>query len=351
MIASTPYRYKGDAGGYWVVSSPNATWIPEIKWGVQEVYQRADGRFAWEDRTLWPQMYAHRFEYICCIPRQPEDPADPLSVLWWTPRAADFIAIRGSDVEMPLGQLPPQIVQQFEFWRDTLVAECRTYQREHDRSPLLGLLETSLRHAFIRITVIPLTQREMTANVAEFQRFCLDVHALLDYILIYQPRFSASDEETDAIPVSHHLMGAITHEDAIVMQLHKMKIPVWHVRPSLKIPSCINIRYSTNFRLPRNMVERHYPGEPYPSICKQDAGTLRLQATQRLGCVFLHLFDNVSAVAPDQSAGNENHKQNKASRLAPCMLMPIIFSYIVCSYAIISSTASFLNGCTYWYVA
>lgn len=38
--------------GYWVISSPNTSWVPTLMFGVQEVYLHADGQFTWEDQTL-----------------------------------------------------------------------------------------------------------------------------------------------------------------------------------------------------------------------------------------------------------------------------------------------------------
>lgn len=68
----------GEAEGFWVVSSPTAEWVPGVMFRVCKVFQCADGRFGWEDRTLWPQFYSFGFHYICCIPWQPAAASDPL---------------------------------------------------------------------------------------------------------------------------------------------------------------------------------------------------------------------------------------------------------------------------------
>ncbi|KAF9455492.1 hypothetical protein BDZ94DRAFT_709070 [Collybia nuda] len=227
-----------DEDGYWVMSSPNALWVPELRWGIRSVYQRLDGRFGYEDRSLWPQHYCAHFEYICCIPRRPEDPKEPLSMLWWNPGPADFVPIAGSSVNLPsLGELAPRPRKKLLKWRDDLVAEVREYQTNHPRNSLLGLLETSMRHAWLRLTLAPMTHKHFTENIPEFQRYCLDIQALLDYLLIYSPRLTLSDSDLSAFPVAEHLMGAVTQNDEVVMQLFKMKIPVWHLRNSLS-PAC-----------------------------------------------------------------------------------------------------------------
>ena len=259
VIASTEVGVAGgEAEGFWVVSSPNAEWVPGVMFGVREVFQRADGRFGWEDRTLWPQFYSFGFHYICCIPQQPAVASNPLSILWWTPQNDDFIPLLGSEVDVVLGRLPAERVAALERWRDSLVLEVREYQTCHKHDELLGMLTTAMRHAFLRFTIAPMTRRQMTENVPNFQRFCLDIRAYLDYHNIFLPRLAAPDDETAAIPVSHDVMGAITHDDTTVMELYKMRIPVWHVRPTYKLLPHMNIRRVTHLSTPRNMVTRHY---------------------------------------------------------------------------------------------
>lgn len=309
-------------GKYWVVSSPNAEWVPELRLGARGIYQRADGRFGFKDRSLWPQHYASRFEYICCIPRQPEDPEDTLSMLWWNPGSIDFVPVAGSSVDLPLGELAPDPRTKLQAWRDQLVAEVKEYHSTHNHNTLLGLLETSMRHAWYRLTLAPMTRRQMTENVPEFQRFCLDIRALLDYILIYSPRMTLPDSDTNDLPVAHHLMGAVTESDETVMQLFKMKIPVWHIRPSPQISPNINIQEVVYFSNPRDMTLYEHAEKPFPVICRLPPGTERLQATQRLGCVVLSLFSDVSSVeeeANDLSGPRRGGGSNRPVRPAPCM--------------------------------
>lgn len=329
VIAVSDRPVKGQ-DGYWVISSPNAEWIPEVKWGARSVFRRADGRFGYEDRTLWPQYYADRFETMCCIPREPEDPEDPLSILWWNPGSVDFIPISGSSIDMGLGELAPGPLAKLKVWRDKLVDEVYAYQTVHHRNSLLGILETSMRHAWLRLTLAPMTRRDMTENVPDFQRYCLDIRGLLDYILIYSSRMEYPDLQTDGLPVAHHLMGALTESDEIVLQFVKMKIPVWHIRPSTKISPHMNIRRVVFFSTPREMNLLRYPDDPFPIICREWPGTRRLQATQRLGCVGVDLGSNISSVEPEPAPPPSNNEPvrgggppkravTKPTRPAPCM--------------------------------
>ncbi|RDB15391.1 hypothetical protein Hypma_004633 [Hypsizygus marmoreus] len=295
----------GGEEGRWVVSTPNATWLPKVKLGIRKVYLRADGRFGLEDRSIWPQFYSLGFEYIICIPRKPDNANDPMSVLWWTPKDDDLMPIQGNSVDITLYNLHPARMAHLQVWRDRLVNEANKYQKTHKRSPLLGLITTALRHTWIRITLAPMTKREVVQLVTELQRFCLDTQAWLDYVLIYTPRLYASDDDLKNLPVAHHLMGAVTESDAIAMQLFQMRIPVFHVRPSFKLSKSMNIVYNVPYQLPVDVVLGSYPGEPFPVICHQSPGTVMLQATQQIGCIFLDLFKDVSTATMGGSPEDE----------------------------------------------
>jgi hypothetical protein len=141
-IVVMPFRVAGgEAEGYWVISSLNMYWVPTVMIGVREVFLRADGCLAWEDRTLWPQFYSFGFHYIACIPHKPHDPSEknPLSILWWTPQPEDFISVVGSDVDVVLGRLPENHIMVLKYWRDLLVTAVRAYQASHPRDTVLGL--------------------------------------------------------------------------------------------------------------------------------------------------------------------------------------------------------------------
>ncbi|RDB23170.1 hypothetical protein Hypma_009677 [Hypsizygus marmoreus] len=317
-----------DETGRRIISSPNALWLPMMKPWARKVYLRADGRFGMEDRTLWPQFYCYGFDYIICIPRKPSDPNDPLSVLWWDPQDAELVKTQGSSVDIDLFTLPENRHAELLAWRERLVAEADEYQKTHKRSPLLGLITTALRHTWLRITLAPMTRREVIELVPELQRLCLDTRAWLDYVQIFTPRLHASEEELVNLPVCHHLMGAVTEEPAIVLQLCQMRIPVWQVRSSHALPPKMVIAGTGSLSLPPDIVLGKYPGQPFPVVCEQAPGTLMLQATQRIGCVFLHLFKDVSTAvtgSPEDEIEAEIGKAAKAkdrSRFAPYPIAP-----------------------------
>jgi hypothetical protein len=98
-----------------------------------------------------------------------------------------------------------------------------------------------MHYVFLCLTIAPTICHQMTKHIPNFQQFCLDVRALLDYLLIYSPHLTAPDEEMVDLSVEFYLMGACTEDETVVLELIKMKIPVWHVQPLYKLFPNINI--------------------------------------------------------------------------------------------------------------
>ena len=71
---------------------------------VREVFLRSDFRYGPDDPTLWPQPYLVQYPHLGAIPRRPEDPNHPLSIMWWNPTQDDFKPLENDFME-GLGQL------------------------------------------------------------------------------------------------------------------------------------------------------------------------------------------------------------------------------------------------------
>lgn len=82
-----------------VCTTPNQTriFLPSMR--KAEVRLRADARYGPDDPTLWPQPWVERYCHLGAIPRKPDDPNDPLSIMWWDPTCDDFKSLDGSLVD------------------------------------------------------------------------------------------------------------------------------------------------------------------------------------------------------------------------------------------------------------
>ena len=174
---------KGDPPAWWVITTPNAGYIPTAPIGIRHIQAKADGRFGLDDRTLHPQMYVQSFEYICCIPRRDES----RHMLWWTPTLDDCPMVHNSPFSVTIRVLKPNLLNGYKDLRDKYVGLIA--KREgRDRSPLAGLLVTAMCQALDRLRSFGMTYKEILLAVAEFQRAVLDIHAWINFIEVYQPR-------------------------------------------------------------------------------------------------------------------------------------------------------------------
>jgi hypothetical protein len=69
-----------------------------------EVKLRADKHYGLDDTTLWPQPWVEMFCHLGAIPRNPDNPNDDLSIMWWNPTPDDFQFFSSSLIDR-LGQL------------------------------------------------------------------------------------------------------------------------------------------------------------------------------------------------------------------------------------------------------
>ncbi|KAG6818511.1 hypothetical protein H0H93_004399, partial [Arthromyces matolae] len=328
--------YVQPPGGRWVLLSPNASWIPEFSTNAHETFIRADGRFYTDDRTLWPQLFCPQFEYICVIPRKPHpfDPNHPLAILWWTPTERDFVLVddavltryngaekfyKGPPNSVTLGRLTDSRVAQLKVFKEKCVAAANKYTLAHGLRSLPGILEQSLRHNWARLTAVPFTYREMIVHVAELQRLCLDIQAFIDFQNVFLPRLYMSDVEVRALPVRHDLIGAVTESELDLHQLVKMRIPVWHLRPSFSLPKTMNILSVEVPLYPFSlkMESGTFDSTPQRILADCGPGTKRQMSMQPLGCAYLGLAIPRSEFALSSSVDIMSRAIQDVSSLQP----------------------------------
>ncbi|RDB15399.1 hypothetical protein Hypma_004551 [Hypsizygus marmoreus] len=309
-IANITSQVGAGSDQYWIITTPNANYIPEAVLGRRPVRARKDGRYGLQDRTIHPQYYAASFEYICCIPRHPEDPKDPLQLMWFTPQASDTDLVKGMAFDVNLRKLNEYHLNALRKYRDMCIDLCRQYEKHKGHAELIGLLESTMCHCFNKLASTAMTFKQLTLAVAELQRIMLDIHAIIDYSRLFYPRlFPKPDDRGKVVEVDHTRMGAFTEDVLIAEQLLQMGIPVWLLRPVTTIPPDMNMFEESPMKPPMDMVIEDWGGDqlgdrPFPVIYEGPPGTERLRATQRIGCVFRDLRE-VSAVGQTRVEGGD----------------------------------------------
>lgn len=224
----------------WLITTPNQDiiWLPP--WGKRRVRLRADVRYGFDDPTLWPQAYIIQYPHLGAIPRKPDDPNDPLSIMWWDPTEHDFHR-SANDLVDGLGQLARDKYEKFDTCRKGLLRKVDEYKAKAS-SPNYYLLSISkaMSHAGVRLGCIPGSFLEMKFGVTEFQRYFLETLGLLDYLEVYKPRMDVAAALDQPVSADNRI-GAFTSDARVAQEFFDARLPVWYIRETKKVAANPNI--------------------------------------------------------------------------------------------------------------
>jgi hypothetical protein len=194
-----------------------------------EVKLRADIRYGPDDPTLWPQPWVASYCHLGAIPRKPDDPNDPLSIMWWDPIPDDFESF-GSSIIDGLGQLSGSKVLSLRKMMSGIEDRFEDHKRTFPSpNKFLLLLGRAMQDALSRLESLKTTFTEMRIGVTEFQRYYLELYGCLDYLEIYKPRIDGVKPPAESVM---KCIGAITNIPRIVQDFYTAGLPVWFLRPS-----------------------------------------------------------------------------------------------------------------------
>ena len=310
------------------ISSPNTLWVPKVYAWERRVRARKDGRFGWDDRTLWPQYVVPGFEYLACIPRNPENPSHPLAVLWWTPRDSELIAVEGS-VAVELYIISKERKAALAACQVSLTDEVKEFHKSYGIHPILGRLHTAMRISLCLINLGPMSHRDLIELIPRFQRHCLDIRAWLDFKLIFEPRLLLDEDELRKIPVSHERMGVVTESLEVLMTFWLMRVPVWILRSYL--PPGHKIRSVVSLTMPKNMIEDDYE-PPFEAVFDGYPCTSMHEATRQLGEILPKAHgpspwpQPVNGGLEPASTGSSIHPPRKFAPGAPVIVVELVSS-------------------------
>jgi hypothetical protein len=214
--------------GDFVCTTPNQTRIFLMPMQQTELKLRADLRYGSDDPILWPQAWVDIHCHLGAIPRKPDDPDDPLSIMWWDPTTDDFVFSGGSLVD-GLGELSGSKLLSLRKMRSGMEGRLHDHKKAFKPNMLLSVLERAMHDSFIRLESLKTTLTEMRVGVTQFQRFYLEINGYLDYMEICRPRMDGLRPPAETVM---NCMGAITNIPRIVQDFHTAGLPVWFLRPS-----------------------------------------------------------------------------------------------------------------------
>ena len=204
-----------------VITSPNVYWVPIFDFEVRPLRARQDGRFGLENPFQHPQVLLSKH---------------PMKALWWTPTQADYQLEQGSRFG-GLGRLTRTALTPLCDLQKDILMRLHTVQEQQNngnRNKVAGVYGTTIRSTLLLLQDCPMSYRDVVAQVAEFQRLLLDLNAILDFILIYEPHLSTPVSEfkhPDRAPnmclTASTIMGCFTSDPLVVSSCLLALIPVW----------------------------------------------------------------------------------------------------------------------------
>jgi hypothetical protein len=236
------------------VTTPNQDriFLPPIQ--KREVFLRADFRYGPDDPTLWPQPWIQVYCHLPAIPRRPEDPNDPLALMWWDPTRDDFETYDAGLVD-GLGELARDKFLLLQAMMMSLESRIDSYQEIPPKTNvLLASLVKAMQDACQRLGSLKTTFSEMRFGLTEFQRYYLEIHGFLDYMEIYRPRMDGKKPPAETVA---SCVGAFTFVPRVAQDFHTAGIPVWLIRPSKMWDSPIHC----------NILETITPINPADVLC------------------------------------------------------------------------------------
>lgn len=219
---------------------------------IREVFLRSDFHYGPDDPMLWPQPYLTQYPHLGAIPRRPENHNHPLSIMWWNPTREDFRPLE-NDFMQGLGQLSFSVLLRFEEKMEEIEGRTTEYRKTTSRpNPFLSLLVISMKHAMSRLRSLKSAFGQMRFGVTEFQRYYLEIHALLDYLQIYKPRMDGAQPAATAVA---DCIGAFTNVPRVAQDFMTAGLPVWLIHSWNTGP------------FPYNVLQVVTPEDPVDSLC------------------------------------------------------------------------------------
>jgi hypothetical protein len=217
----------------------------------RDVFLRSDFRYGPDDPTLWPQPFLFEYPHLGAIPRRPENPNDPLSLMWWNPTRSEFFLLENGVLD-GIGQLSTSKYWAFQDMSKGLKERVEKYGKKSTPNSLLSLLVRSMDDALVRMGSLKSPFGLMWFKITEFQRLYLEIYALLDYLEVYQPRMDGIQPPATTVA---NCIGAFTNVPQIAQYFHRAGLPIWFLHPWKTGP------------FPYNVLTVVSPLDPADSLC------------------------------------------------------------------------------------
>jgi len=208
----------------WMMTTPNASWLPDPPGSRRSVKLRTDGFFGPDDPCLWPQLLYPGQDHLACIRTDDPDPNSGVSFC-----RKGLSVERDSDRTQDGSHRLNSAVHNRCYTHMAIIIERTKNLVVTDRSTLDKLV-ILLRNALQQLKIFVGIPKHLKYRFAVFSRLYLELDAYVTYHTIALPPAS----ETSAFKET--FIGAFTFSPDQANILYQRGIPVWYIR-SKKVAS------------------------------------------------------------------------------------------------------------------
>ncbi|KAF7795072.1 hypothetical protein EIP86_006216 [Pleurotus ostreatoroseus] len=212
-------------GGY-IITSPNADFIPIPLFGVCTVSSEPDGHFGQADPLLNPQVLIEGsvFGWLVAIERMPTSSSHPRFALWRALSREDIVYSNALS-EQDIGCVAPLVLQPLADIVEDVKIIVQAFESKHGRHRELTWLWDAMQFAFQRLD-FPASFRDLVRQLACFRRYTLYIYAWFQWHVAIKAHF-----DSPAIPRLEfgELMGCFTLAPLVAQDLFRSNVPVWFI--------------------------------------------------------------------------------------------------------------------------
>lgn len=245
-----PARVGTDSNGrdyprWYIISSPNAHWLPDISKYQSTVRMNQDTRFGYHDFSLWPQIYFVETRHLAFVRRRPEDSdlaTHPFSILWHDLTHINFDYEPGT-IFTDLGRVSSNLLDEVFDFRRKLTARIKALLirpppgfRDTEKGALVAA-EEGMRLTSVCLRTAAQSYLMTCATFTLFQRHALEGLACVEMLTVWAEKPPLDGDEIPLDCVDPTVVGAVTASVQVAVDLAMRGVPIWLVRPPHLVPA------------------------------------------------------------------------------------------------------------------
>ncbi|KAK0492588.1 hypothetical protein EDD18DRAFT_1357860 [Armillaria luteobubalina] len=230
--------------------TPNSSIMPQPPISAQcEVYMQANYRYSIDDHVQWPQAYIEQYPHFACIHQVAPEENKALHPLFHGLTQYDFMECDDTAIVKGVGCLHHSTFLRLQSACQGVIDSVGSVSGS---STMLSGLRSHI--SIIELLLgclhaLPTSFTHVCLTVAETQRIACELHAFVEYMMIYKPLMEAPESDAPSMSINDTLVGAFSNDATVIQRFFKAGIPVWHIVAMKDLPG-VRIDRLSDFTMP-----------------------------------------------------------------------------------------------------